>query len=153
MHYSTYTIYCVVQLLKSWEYKNVSPIWAVQSTVVQLLKSWEYKNFLKYCLPRASVVQLLKSWEYKNPDYNLIHLFEVVQLLKSWEYKNESVQSSVSSKLYSYLNLESTKTSNEILTFLYPHSDYKINNSHCQFLLSKNFCKSFSSDVCGYLIR
>ena len=55
--------------------------------------------------------------------------------------------------LYSYLNLESTKTSNEILMFLYPHSDYKINNCPCQFLLSKNFCKSFSSDVCGYLIR
>ena len=49
--------------------------------------------------------------------------------------------------LYSYLNLESTKTSNEILTFLYPYSDYKINNCPCQFLLSKNFCKNFSSDV------
>ena len=55
--------------------------------------------------------------------------------------------------LYSYLNLKSTKTSNEILTFLYPYSDYKINNCPCQFLLSKNFCKSFSSDVCEYLIR
>ena len=55
--------------------------------------------------------------------------------------------------LYSYLNLESTKTSNEILMFLYPHSDYKNNNCPCQSLLSKNFCKSFSSDVWEYLIR
>ena len=57
------------------------------------------------------------------------------------------------SRLYSYLNLESTKTSNEILMFLYPHSDYKNNNCPCQSLLSKNFCKSFSSDVWEYLIR
>ena len=56
-------------------------------------------------------------------------------------------------ELYSYLNLESTKTSNEILMFLYPHSDYKNNNCPCQSLLSKNFCKSFSSDVWEYLIR
>ena len=56
-------------------------------------------------------------------------------------------------QLYSYLNLESTKTSNEILMFLYPHSDYKNNNCPCQSLLSKNFCKSFSSDVWEYLIR
>ena len=55
--------------------------------------------------------------------------------------------------LYSYLNLESTKTSNEILTFLYPHSDYKINNCPCQFLLSKNLYNSSSSGVCEYLIR
>ena len=67
--------------------------------------------------------------------------------------KTSNVRLVLSQLLYSYLNLESTKTSNEILTFLYPHSDYKINNCHCQFLLSKNFCKSFSSDVCGYLIR
>ena len=56
-------------------------------------------------------------------------------------------------QLYSYLNLESTKTSNEILTFLYPYSDYKINNCPCQFLLSKNLCNSSSSGVCEYLIR
>ena len=56
-------------------------------------------------------------------------------------------------KLYSYLNLESTKTSNEILTFLYPHSDYRINNCPCQFLLSKYLCNSSSSGVCEYLIR
>ena len=49
--------------------------------------------------------------------------------------------------LYSYLNLESTKTSNEILTFLYPHSDYKINNCPCQSLLSKNLCNSSLSGV------
>ena len=55
--------------------------------------------------------------------------------------------------LYSYLNLESTKTSNEILTFLYPHSDYRINNCPCQFLLSKYLCNSSSSGVCEYLIR
>ena len=50
-------------------------------------------------------------------------------------------------QLYSYLNLESTKTSNEILTFLYPHSDYKINNCPCQSLLSKNLCNSSLSGV------
>ena len=50
-------------------------------------------------------------------------------------------------ELYSYLNLESTKTSNEILTFLYPHSDYKINNCPCQSLLSKNLCNSSLSGV------
>lgn len=55
--------------------------------------------------------------------------------------------------LYSYLNLESTKTSNEILTFLYPHSDYRINHCTCQFLLSKYLCNSSSSGVCEYLIR
>ena len=55
--------------------------------------------------------------------------------------------------LYSYLNLESTKTSNEILTFSYPHSDYRINNCPCQFLLSKYLCNSSSSGVCEYLIR
>ena len=51
------------------------------------------------------------------------------------------------SRLYSYLNLESTKTSNEILMFLYPHSDYKNNNCPCQSLLSKNLCNSSLSDV------
>ena len=56
-------------------------------------------------------------------------------------------------QLYSYLNLESTKTSNEILTFLYPHSDYRINHCPCQFLLSKYLCNSSSSGVCEYLIR
>ncbi len=55
--------------------------------------------------------------------------------------------------LYSYLNLESTKTSNKILTFSYPHSDYKINHCPCQFLLSKNLCNSSSSGVCEYLIQ
>ena len=34
----------VVQLLKSWEYKNASPYRLVSVRVVQLLKSWEYKN-------------------------------------------------------------------------------------------------------------
>ena len=53
----------------------------------------------------------------------------------------------LSKMLYSYLNLESTKTSNEILTFLYPHSDYKINNCPCQSLLSKNLCNSSLSGV------
>ena len=51
------------------------------------------------------------------------------------------------SMLYSYLNLESTKTSNEILTFLYPHSDYRINHCTCQFLLFKYLCNSSSSGV------
>ena len=83
----------------------------------------------------------------------------MIRLGKLYGYLNlESTKTDVTDyfnceMLYGYLNLESTKTSNEILTFLYPHSDYKINNCHCQFLLSKNFCKSFSSDVCGYLIR
>ena len=34
----------VVQLLKSWEYKNGDKIDKIFKTVVQLLKSWEYKN-------------------------------------------------------------------------------------------------------------
>ena len=34
--------------------------------VVQLLKSWEYKNVLLALLSIDLVVQLLKSWEYKN---------------------------------------------------------------------------------------
>ena len=143
----------VVQLLKSWEYKNFSGIILFISSVVQLLKSWEYKN--EYCVESQDqiVVQLLKSWEYKN---NKVFKFKtrfVVQLLKSWEYKNALVLKLLDVQLYSYLNLESTKTSNEILTFLYPHSDYKINNCPCQFLLSKNLCNSSSSGVWEYLIQ
>ena len=57
--------------------------------VVQLLKSWEYKNYLAGLDGLVSVVQLLKSWEYKNYLPNHIQLLEVVQLLKSWEYKNK----------------------------------------------------------------
>ena len=34
----------------------------------------------------------------------------VVQLLKSWEYKNEDFGTIIKVMLYSYLNLESTKT-------------------------------------------
>ena len=34
--------------------------------VVQLLKSWEYKNHHRNPKTIALVVQLLKSWEYKN---------------------------------------------------------------------------------------
>ena len=34
--------------------------------VVQLLKSWEYKNILQFFQLGLVVVQLLKSWEYKN---------------------------------------------------------------------------------------
>ena len=34
--------------------------------VVQLLKSWEYKNFSTVTVEIRNVVQLLKSWEYKN---------------------------------------------------------------------------------------
>ena len=34
--------------------------------VVQLLKSWEYKNLVAYLENVGGVVQLLKSWEYKN---------------------------------------------------------------------------------------
>ena len=33
-----------VQLLKSWEYKNVQNVSFLKPLVVQLLKSWEYKN-------------------------------------------------------------------------------------------------------------
>ena len=36
----------VVQLLKSWEYKNMEYAYANGLDVVQLLKSWEYKNML-----------------------------------------------------------------------------------------------------------
>ena len=61
--------------------------------------------------------------------------------------KTEQVSEQKTDLLYSYLNLESTKTSNEILTFLYPHSDYKINNCPCQSLLSKNLCNSSLSGV------
>ena len=56
----------VVQLLKSWEYKNVAGFNVVSNDVVQLLKSWEYKNLISALIALASVVQLLKSWEYKN---------------------------------------------------------------------------------------
>ena len=34
--------------------------------VVQLLKSWEYKNRDTGAVDGFEVVQLLKSWEYKN---------------------------------------------------------------------------------------
>ena len=34
----------------------------------------------------------------------------VVQLLKSWEYKNNLKKKKLKTTLYSYLNLESTKT-------------------------------------------
>ena len=34
--------------------------------VVQLLKSWEYKNLEIRPMSVDKVVQLLKSWEYKN---------------------------------------------------------------------------------------
>ena len=34
--------------------------------VVQLLKSWEYKNNQTKSHESPEVVQLLKSWEYKN---------------------------------------------------------------------------------------
>ena len=34
----------VVQLLKSWEYKNMEWLHNRKKRVVQLLKSWEYKN-------------------------------------------------------------------------------------------------------------
>ena len=57
-------------------------------TVVQLLKSWEYKNLSDYLLRRLAVVQLLKSWEYKNTKKFSVFPEKVVQLLKSWEYKN-----------------------------------------------------------------
>ena len=36
--------FLVVQLLKSWEYKNVNFSGMLRNAVVQLLKSWEYKN-------------------------------------------------------------------------------------------------------------
>ena len=143
----------VVQLLKSWEYKNKEARVSMRKIVVQLLKSWEYKNTRRQARRYDWVVQLLKSWEYKNPEPCQYALNQVVQLLKSWEYKNPLLHSRFSSMLYSYLNLESTKTSNEILMFLYPHSDYKINNCPCQSLLSKNLFNSSLSGVWEYLIR
>ena len=48
----------------------------------------------------------------------------VVQLLKSWEYKNEQLLSFFHFVLYSYLNLESTKTSSSddvIMVMLYSY--------------------------------
>ena len=78
--------------------------------VVQLLKSWEYKNQLEGLPFYRIVVQLLKSWEYKNFSFLLNNSIDVVQLLKSWEYKNERHNVKVVEVLYSYLNLESTKT-------------------------------------------
>ena len=49
----------------------------------------------------------------------------VVQLLKSWEYKNSSHDDHTEIRLYSYLNLESTKTpfpaslnSNQLYSYL-----------------------------------
>ena len=56
----------VVQLLKSWEYKNRFPFTNLDNFVVQLLKSWEYKNTQEHWKSERTVVQLLKSWEYKN---------------------------------------------------------------------------------------
>ena len=79
---------------------------------------------------------------------NLLYSYLNLESTKTNCYKDEGTWG-----LYSYLNLESTKTSNEILTFLYPHSDYRINNCPCQFLLSKYLCNSSSSGVCEYLIR
>ena len=60
----------VVQLLKSWEYKNDTYQYQRLVGVVQLLKSWEYKNASPYRLVSVRVVQLLKSWEYKNLKWN-----------------------------------------------------------------------------------
>ena len=56
------------------------------------------------------VVQLLKSWEYKNGNVFNRNSVKVVQLLKSWEYKNNIDIEAHVDELYSYLNLESTKT-------------------------------------------
>ena len=58
--------YLIVQLLKSWEYKNLSDKQSEDNGVVQLLKSWEYKNRDNDVMSIPLVVQLLKSWEYKN---------------------------------------------------------------------------------------
>ena len=38
-------------------------------SVLQLLKSWEYKNIGREDNPGFVVLQLLKSWEYKNRNY------------------------------------------------------------------------------------
>ena len=100
----------VLQLLKSWEYKNnkVYHTWQnkfysylnLESTktvgvftgdwdlVLQLLKSWEYKNSCWKSQKSSNVLQLLKSWEYKNLKPYQPLLLGVLQLLKSWEYKN-----------------------------------------------------------------
>ena len=59
---------------------------------------------------RFPVVQLLKSWEYKNKSNATVGEPGVVQLLKSWEYKNRIAVVKTLMLLYSYLNLESTKT-------------------------------------------
>ena len=58
----------VLQLLKSWEYKNSGGGRMSKECVLQLLKSWEYKNFVKDRDSTAIVLQLLKSWEYKNSE-------------------------------------------------------------------------------------
>ena len=62
---------------------------------------------------KLRVVQLLKSWEYKNLLTARKKLTKVVQLLKSWEYKNRDNVVDTPEELYSYLNLESTKTQDQ----------------------------------------
>ena len=44
LHYYRRPMFLVVQLLKSWEYKNATDLSLDEPRVVQLLKSWEYKN-------------------------------------------------------------------------------------------------------------
>ena len=165
----------VVQLLKSWEYKNVLHWMVLHRLVVQLLKSWEYKNCIdvedvpaklySYLnlestktkvskrLEILTVVQLLKSWEYKNLAFLFPPWTMVVQLLKSWEYKNKHLFHKATPWVVQLLKSWEYKNLKWFLRVSYPHSDYKINNCSCQSLLSKNFCKSFSSDFCKYLIR
>ena len=66
MYFQLLLLHLVVQLLKSWEYKNQYKGEDMTANVVQLLKSWEYKNRLAFWKDQPLVVQLLKSWEYKN---------------------------------------------------------------------------------------
>ena len=143
----------VVQLLKSWEYKNTR-FWAKRGG-----KLYSYLN-LESTKTYHPASRLLKSlYSYLNLESTKTSKMACICGFMLYSYLNlESTKTDVIKlvfcfMLYSYLNLESTKTSNEILTFLYPHSDYKINNCPCQFLLSKNLCNSSSSGVCEYLIR
>ena len=120
-----------------YSYLNLESTKTTMTTVLLSIRLYSYLNLES--TKTHSICISLRYWLYS---------YLNLESTKTREYYNELAE-----KLYSYLNLESTKTSNEILMFLYPHSDYKNNNCPCQSLLSKNFCKSFSSDVWEYLIR
>ena len=78
--------------------------------VLQLLKSWEYKNFVKDRDSTAIVLQLLKSWEYKNSEIDTPLNFGFYSYLNLESTKTVCLWFHFLAMFYSYLNLESTKT-------------------------------------------